>query len=61
MPAMGVYDQVKKAFQEMLSMKAELISEIRRVDNRIDSVEREVRTAIDIRERLVALEARRPA
>jgi hypothetical protein len=41
------------------SMKNELISEIRRVDVRIDGMEREVRTAIDIRERLAALEARR--
>jgi len=43
----------------MGSMKNELISEIRRVDVRIDSVERELRIAIDIRERLAALEARR--
>jgi hypothetical protein len=41
------------------SMKSELISEIRRVDVRIDGMERELRTAIDIRERLAALEARR--
>ena len=44
---------------QMASMKNELISEIRRVDVRIDSVERELRIAIDIRERLAALEARR--
>jgi hypothetical protein len=50
----------------MLSMKAELLAEIRRVDARIDGVDaridgldRELRTAIDIRERLAALEARR--
>jgi hypothetical protein len=43
----------------MGSMKNELISEIRRVDIRIDSVDRELRVAIDIRERLAALEARR--
>lgn len=92
MSRMGVYDQIKKAFQdiiapelhmlrgeiqrldqkidnvdikvsslrtEMLSMKAELLAEIRRVDVRIDAVDRELRTAIDIRERLAALEARR--
>jgi len=43
----------------MGSMKNELISEIRRVDVRIDSVDRELRVAIDTRERLAALEARR--
>jgi hypothetical protein len=40
-------------------MKNELVSEIRRVDVRIDGMERELRVAIDIRERLAALEARR--
>jgi hypothetical protein len=110
MKAMGVYDQIKKAFQDIIapeihilrgdierldqkidgvdarltikidalrtetvSMKAELLAEIRRldaridsvdtridsVDRRIDGVDRELRTAIDIRERLAALEARR--
>ena len=103
MMAMGVYDQIKAAFQdiiapelhalrgdiqrvdqkigavdqkidgvdarlsikidglrtEMLSMKGELLAEIRRLDTRIDGVDRELRTAIDIRERLAALEARR--
>jgi chromosome segregation ATPase len=44
---------------EMGSHKGELLAEIRRVDVRIDSVDRELRTAIDIRERLAALEARR--
>jgi len=43
----------------MNSMKGELVAEIRRVDARIDGMERELRTAIDIRERLAALEARR--
>ena len=109
MVAMGVYDQIKKAFQDIVapelhalrgdirvldqkiialdqkfdqkidavdsrltiridalaaqiaSSKAELFSEIRWVDNRIDSVDRELRTAIDVRERLAALEARLPA
>lgn len=48
--------------------RAELLTEIRRVDSRIDgvdhridSVDRELRTALDVRERLAALEARRPA
>ena len=44
---------------ETVSMKNELLAEIRRVDVRIDSMDRELRTAIDIRERLAALEARR--
>ena len=44
---------------EVLSMKGELLAEIRRLDTRIDGVDRELRTAIDIRERLAALEARR--
>jgi hypothetical protein len=46
---------------QIASSKAELLSEIRRVDNRIDSVDRELRTAINVRERLAALEARLPA
>jgi uncharacterized protein Yka (UPF0111/DUF47 family) len=116
MPAMGVYEQIKKAFQDVIApeihelhgeirrldqkidgvdarlniklgsldnridnmdqrltikidgLRAEMVSELRRVDNsiaavhtRIDGLDREVRTAIDIRERLAALEARRPA
>jgi hypothetical protein len=36
-----------------------VIAEIRRLDARIDGVDRELRVAIDIRERLAALEARR--
>ena len=44
---------------ETVSMKGELLAEIRRVDARIDGVDRELRTAIDVRERLAALEARR--
>jgi len=84
---MGVYDQVKTAFQDIIapelhairgdirvldqrivgldqkidSLRNELVSEIRRLDTRIDGVDRELRTAIDLRERLAALEARRPA
>ena len=92
MARVGVYDQVKRAFQDMIapelhalrgeirvldqkidglraetaSMKGELLAEIRRLDTRIDGVDvridgldRDLRTAIDIRERLAALEARR--
>ncbi len=44
---------------ETIALKGELLAEIRRVDVRIDGVDRELRTAIDIRERLAALEARR--
>jgi hypothetical protein len=53
---------------ETASMKAEVLAEIRRVDaridgvdTRIDAVDRHLQTAIEIRERLAALEARRPA
>lgn len=96
MSRIGVYDQIKRAFQDLIapelhairgdlrlldqkidgvdarlstkidaidqkfdSVKSELLSEIRRVDTRIDGLDLEVRTAIDIRERLAALEARR--
>ena len=105
MAAMGVYDQIKTAFQDIIvpelhtlrgdirlldqklvgldqkidgvdarltvkidslrsevgSLRSELIAEIRRVDTRIDGLDRDLRTAIDIRERLTALEARRPS
>jgi prefoldin subunit 5 len=104
MMRMGVYDQMKKALQDIIapelqairgdirvldqkidnldarltvridalgaqiaSHRAELLAEIRRVDSRIDSVEhridsvdRQLHTALDVRERLAALEARRP-
>jgi hypothetical protein len=35
-----------------------MLAELRRLDVRIDGVDRELRTAIDVRERLAALEAR---
>ena len=83
--AMGVYDQIKTAFQDIIApelhairgdirlldqkidaLRTEFTVEIRRVDTRIegvntriDGLDRELRTAIDIRERLAALEARR--
>ena len=43
----------------MLSLKGDLLVEVRRLDARIDSVDRELRRALDIRERLAALETRR--
>jgi len=95
MTAMGVYDQIKKAFQDIIApvlhalrgairlldqkidgldqkigavdarltvkidaVRNEMIVEIRRVDTRIEGVDRELRTAIDIRERLAAFETR---
>ncbi len=98
MAAMGVYDQTKKAFQDIIApelhalrgdirlldqkidgldqkvdavdarltvkidaVRNEMVAEIRRVDTRIEGVDRELRAAIDIRERLAALEARHPA
>ena len=45
--------------QKMGFMSGEIVAEIRRVDARIDGIERELRIAIDVRERLAALEARR--
>ena len=57
----GLDDRVTSLRTETVSMKGELIAEIRRVDVRIDSVDRELRIAIDVRERLAALEARFPA
>jgi len=98
MTAMGVNDQIKKAFQDIIApelhalrgdirlldqkidgldqkvdavdarltvkiaaVRNEMIAEIRRVDTRTEGVDRELRTAIDVRERLAALEARHPA
>lgn len=68
---MGVYEQIKQAFQDVIapitsqrldgkidSLKAEMVSEIRRLDTRLDSLERELELAIEIRERLAALEAK---
>jgi hypothetical protein len=46
---------------ETVSMKGELLAEIRRLDTPMDRMDRELRTAIDVRERLAALEARRPS
>jgi predicted nucleic acid-binding Zn-ribbon protein len=46
---------------EMLLMKHELLAEVRRLDARIDGVDRELRTAIAVRERIAALEARQRA
>jgi prefoldin subunit 5 len=95
---MGVYDQIKKAFQDIIApelhalrddirlldqkidgldqkidavdarltvkidaVRNEMVAEIRRVDTRIEGVDRELRIAIDIRERLAALESRHAA
>ena len=52
-------DKMDSLSIQMGHMRGELVAEIRRVDARIDGVDRELRTAIDIRERLAALEARR--
>ena len=53
----GVDAKLGSLRTEMGSMKNELVSEIRRLDARID-VDRELRAAIDVRERIAALEAR---
>jgi hypothetical protein len=96
MARMGIYDQIKSAFQdliapelhelrgelrqlnekvdnaqglliekintlrvEMSSTRGEMLAEIRRLDTRLDGVDRELHTAIDIRERLAVLVSRR--
>ena len=43
---------------EMISMKNELLAEIRQLHGRFDGVDRELRIAIEVRERIAALEAR---
>ena len=60
MKGMGVYDQIKRAFQDLIAPELHAIrGELRLLDQKIDGLDREVRTAIDIRERLATLEARR--
>ena len=54
-----VEQKVDGVDQKLGFVKGELVAEIRRVDGRMDGVEHELRVAIDIRERLAALEARR--
>jgi uncharacterized coiled-coil DUF342 family protein len=55
----GLGARVDSLRAEMGAMKGELLAEIRRLDTRIDGVERELHIALDVRERLAALEARR--
>ncbi len=43
---------------EISSLRSELLSEIRRLDGRIDALNDKLDTAIDLRERIVALEER---
>ena len=50
--------KVSSVRTEMISMKNELLAEIRQLHGRFDGVDRELRTAIDVRERIAALEAR---
>ena len=57
----GVDAKLGSLHTEMGSLKNELVSEIRRLDARIDGVDRELRAAIDVRERIAALEARQRA
>jgi len=60
MKGMGVYDQIRRAFQDLIAPELHAIrGELRLLDQKIDGLDREVRTAIDIRERLATLEARR--
>jgi hypothetical protein len=62
MRAMGVYDLIRKAFQSASMRKSTLDARpSRAIEARMGALERELRTAIDIRGRLAALEAlRRP-
>lgn len=47
--------------QKIDNLDARLTSRIDGVDTRIEGVDQQLRVAIDIRERLAALEARRPS
>ena len=40
------------------SLRRELIAEIRRVDGRLDSLDRELKVAIEVRERIAVLESK---
>ncbi len=81
---MTVYEQVKRALQDIVapelngikaelrrldekigsldekigSLRNELLAEIKRVDARVESLQREVSVTLEIRERLSALEAK---
>jgi len=44
--------------EKMDSVRAELLSEIKRLDSRIDGLDRELKLAIEIRERISAIEAK---
>jgi len=69
MAAMGVYDQIKKAFQDIVAPELHTIrGDIRRLDQKIDGADARLNLKLDgmkgellaeIRERLAALEARR--
>jgi hypothetical protein len=67
MAAMGVYDQIKKAFQDLVAPELHAIrgdirvldQKLHGLDQKIDGIDRNLQTAIDVRERLAALEARR--
>lgn len=50
--------EIRRLVGKIDSLKAEIISEMRRLDTRLDSLERELKLAIEIRERLAALEAK---
>lgn len=56
---MGISAHVMQAFQATTAAEVKSFqSEIRRLDTRLDSLERELKLAIEIRERLAALEAK---
>jgi cell division septum initiation protein DivIVA len=51
-------ERIGSVRNEIGSLRNEMMSEFKRVDSRIDALAAELKTAIDIRERLAALEAK---
>lgn len=59
---MSVYEQIvaeiKRLDEKIDSAKSEMISEMKRLDEKIDRVDERIDTAMQIRERLAAVEAK---
>ena len=54
----AVQVEIRRLDDRINSQKAEIVAEIRRLDEKIDNVDQKIDTAIQIRERLAALEAK---